>query len=353
MLVNDVEDADRLDRRTRRADDGAAGGRGHDHAAHAAAGRRRRRPHAGPDRRVHRGSGRARARLRACVRLRPCPGRVDASSATTGMQPTRRGPGRRSVCARTSRSASRATACRGRHTLRLGDRAYCALSWAEELAAPAERRRGGREDGRDDALLARLARSGAHSGPPLPRSDPALGPGDQGPHVHAHRRHRRGADHVAAGDAGRRAQLGLPLHLDARHDLHAAGAPLAQPRLGGRRVHAVRRRPRGDRGRLATDHVRDRRPPRPDRVDPRRPLRLRGRAARADRQRRLRPTPERRLRRRPRLDPAPHAPLSSVCRGGCGRSSSRRRSARRRSGGSPTRASGRPAASRSTTSRRS
>jgi alpha,alpha-trehalase len=26
---------------------------------------------------------------------------------------------------------------RGRHTLRLGDRAYCALSWAEELAAPA------------------------------------------------------------------------------------------------------------------------------------------------------------------------------------------------------------------------
>ena len=47
------------------------------------------------------------------------------------------------------------------------------------------------------------------------------------------------------GDAGRRAQLGLPLHVDARHHVHAAGAALAQPRLGGRRVHAVRRRHRG------------------------------------------------------------------------------------------------------------
>ena len=63
VLDNELEDADGLDRRTRRVDDGAAGGRGHDHAAHAAAGRRRRRPHAGPDRGVHRGSGRARARL--------------------------------------------------------------------------------------------------------------------------------------------------------------------------------------------------------------------------------------------------------------------------------------------------
>ena len=39
----------------------------------------------------------------------------------------------------------------------------------------------------------------------------------------------------------------------------------------------------------------------------RRPLGLRGRTAGPDRQRRLRPAPERRLRRRARLDPAPHA----------------------------------------------
>ena len=60
-------------------------------------------------------------------------------------------------------------------------------------------------------------------------------------------RHRRGADDVAARDAGRRAQLGLPLHVAARLDLHAAGAALPQPRLGGRGVHAVRRRPRAQR----------------------------------------------------------------------------------------------------------
>ena len=157
---------------------------------------------------------------------------------------------------------------RGRHTLAAGERAYCALSWAEELAGPGERGRGGGEDGHDDALLAGLARPRAHPGSPLPRPDPALRPGDQGPDLHAHRRHGRGADHIAPGDAGRRAQLGLPLHLDARHDLHAAGPPLPQPRLGGRRVHAVRRRPRAHRGRLAPDHVRDRRPSRPDRDDP-------------------------------------------------------------------------------------
>ena len=174
-----------------------------------------------------------------------------------------------------------------------------------------ERRRGRGEDGGDDALLARLARPRAHPRPPLPRPDPALGAGDQGPDLHADRRHGRGAHDVAAGDAGRRAQLGLPLHLDARHHLHAAGAALAQPRLGGRRVHAVRRRRRADRGRVAADHVRDRRPSRSDRDDPRRPLRLRRRAAGADRQRRVRPAPERRLRRGARLDPAPHASLGA------------------------------------------
>ena len=58
-----LEDADRLDRGARRADDGAARARGRDHAAHAAAGRRRRRPHAGAHGRVHRRPGRDRAGL--------------------------------------------------------------------------------------------------------------------------------------------------------------------------------------------------------------------------------------------------------------------------------------------------
>ncbi len=106
---------------------------------------------------------------------------------------------------------------------------------------------------------------------------------------------------------GRGTQLGLPLHVDARRDLHAAGAPLPEPRLGGRRVHAVRRRPRAERRRRATDHVRDRRPPRSHRVDERRPLRLRRRTPGSDRQRRLRPAPERRLRSSSRLDIPTHA----------------------------------------------
>ena len=43
---------------------------------------------------------------------------------------------------------------------------------------------------------------------------------------------------------GRRAQLGLPLHVDARRDVHAVGPARARARLGGRRLHAVRRRRR-------------------------------------------------------------------------------------------------------------
>ena len=72
-----------------------------------------------------------------------------------------------------------------------------------------------------------------------------------------------------------------------------------------------------------------------------------------DRQRRLRPAPERRLRRRARLDPAPHpaqrAPAAAAVadRRGAGEVRDRR------SGRSPTRGSGRRAASRSTTSPRS
>ena len=155
------------------------------------------------------------------------------------------------------------------------------------------------------------------------------------------------------GDAGRRAQLGLPLHVDARHDVHAAGAALAQPRLGGRRVHAVRRRPRAERGRGAADHVRHRRSPRPDGVDPRPPLGLRGRAARADRQRRVRPAPERRLRRGARLDPAPHPQERAAAAAALADRRDAGRVRHDRSGASPTRGSGRPAGRRSSTCRRS
>ena len=63
-----------------------------------------------------------------------------------------------------------------------------------------------------------------------------------------------------------------------------------------------------DRGRQPADHVRDRRPARPHRDDTRRAVRLRGRPPGTDRERRVRPAPERRLRSGTRLHPPAHPP---------------------------------------------
>ena len=229
---HDLEDALRMGGRARRPDDGPVAPRGRGDAAHAAAGRRRRRPHARAHGRVPRGQRRGGARLRAGLRLRPRAGGVDARRRRPARRRCAPAPGRRSGSAPTSRSASRATASAPATSCAAGDRAYCALSWAEGLDG-AGRRRGGRgADRGHDPVLARVARPRPHPRPPLPRPDPALGARDQGPDVHADRGDGGGAHHVAAGDAGRRAQLGLPLHLDARHDVHAAGAALAATSTG-------------------------------------------------------------------------------------------------------------------------
>ena len=72
--------------------------------------RRGRRPHAGADGQLPRGRGRDRARLRAGVRLRPHPGRVDAGRRQPPYWPTPPAPARRSGCRPTSSSGSRSTA---------------------------------------------------------------------------------------------------------------------------------------------------------------------------------------------------------------------------------------------------
>ena len=81
----------------------------------------------------------------------------------------------------------------------------------------------------------------------------------EGAHVRAHRRHRRRRDHVAAREARRRAQLGLPLLLAARRHAHADGA--AQRRLRGRGARVARLAAARGRRRPARrpDHVRLRR----------------------------------------------------------------------------------------------
>ena len=126
-----------------------------------------------------------------------------------------------------------------------------------------------------------------------------------------------------------------------------------EPRLGGRRVHAVRRRPRARRRRLAADHVRDRRPARPDRVDASTSspaTRARARCGSAT----ARSTSARTTSTAPRSTRSCCTrAAASGSRGGCGRSWRPRPRTPRASGASPTRASGRRAARRSTTSPRS
>ena len=96
-------------------------------------------------------------------------------------------------------------------------------------------------------VLARLAFAGGDPRPRARATDPAVGADHQGPHVHADGSGRRGAHHLAARDPRRGAQLGLPLHVDPRLDLPPACAALPAAGLGGRRVHAVHRRPRAQR----------------------------------------------------------------------------------------------------------
>ena len=130
----------RLDRRPRRADHGALGPRGRDHAAHPPPGRRRRRPHARPHGRVPRGPRRGRARLRAGLRLRPHAGGLDAGR--------RRPPHRR--CARAPDQTIRLQSdlplgiegnrVRGRHVL--ADRATARTARSrgpKDLVAPQDR----------------------------------------------------------------------------------------------------------------------------------------------------------------------------------------------------------------------
>ena len=111
----------------RRAGDGTPAGPGHGDAAHPAAGGRRRRPPARAHRRVPRGDGRGRGRLRAGVRLRPGRGHLDPGR--------RRGPPcRRGRCRRPGLPAQHRHA--DRHRGRRGPRPPRAVQGREGVLRP-------------------------------------------------------------------------------------------------------------------------------------------------------------------------------------------------------------------------
>ena len=242
----------------------------------------------------------------------------------------------------------RATA---RTLLKEGDQRFCALSWSR--ARPAlHLRRGVRAAGVDRAPLAALAGPRRLPRPPVAQPPAAQRAHAEGPDLRAHRRAGRRGDHVAARDAGRRAQLGLPLQLDPRLRLRAVGPAHARLRLGGRRLLLLHRRRRRAR-RRAAGHVRRRR---------------RDAARRAGSSTTCTATtaPARSASATP---PTSSASTTSGARcstrststpvrrtgstSGSGRSSSARSRPPSSTGASPTRASGRCAASRSTSRRRS
>ena len=128
-----------------------------------------------------------------------------------------------------------------------------------------------------------------------------------------------GAIVAAANDeparaARRRAQLGLPLHVDSRRVLLPLRPPPPRLHRGSGRVRQLARRPlpraHGQRVGPASDHVRDRRQPRPRGDHPRSLRGLPRIRTCAGRQRSRRPAAARHLRRAHRL----HLPLQQVRR---------------------------------------
>ena len=208
-----------------------------------------------------------------------------------------------------------------RHLIKEGETCFCALSWSEH-PAPRTLRRGLRAARLDRAPLAALARPRRVPRPPVARLPAAPRADAQGPDLRADRRDRRRRHHVAARDARRRAQLGLPLHLDPRLDVRALGPLHARLRLGGQRLLLLRRRRarRPSEGRLQIMYGIDGRAELPEQ-HARPPVRLRGRAAGAGRQRRLLAGPARRVGRGARLGLPAHEVARPRCPSASGRSS--------------------------------
>ena len=125
--------------------------------------------------------------------------------------------------------------------------------------AAVSRARDGRLVRRDGPVLAPLAIPVGLQGA-LARDGAALRADAEAAHLRADRRAGRGAHDVAARADRRRAQLGLPVHVDPRRRVLAVRAAAARLRRGGGGVHGVADRPHarleGRTERPDADHVR-------------------------------------------------------------------------------------------------
>ena len=251
----------RLGRRPRRADDRRVG-------------TRRRAPAAGP-----RPGTSPTARCCASPAASTARSRCGSSACPASTTAPRRRPGAAGSSARRSPTASgvqlsvntdleltvEGEAAHGRIRLREGETGFCAIDWDPRARRAPQRPGGARAARLDPRVLARLAAPRRLPRPPLADPPAALGAGAEGPHLRPDRGDRRRPDHLAAGDPGRRAQLGLPLQLDPRLDLHASGRCTRSASTRRRATSCAssagicREDPR------AADHVRDRRPQGPDR----------------------------------------------------------------------------------------
>ncbi len=193
-----------------------------------------------------------------------------------------------------------------RTLLKEGDVRFVALSWGgPEPPRHATRRTGGWSGPRITGSTGwRAARFPDH---PWRSYLERIGAHAEGADVRADRRGHRGGDDLAARDAGRRAELGLPLRVGAGRDVRAVGPVHAGVQLGGARLPVLHRGDGGRRGPAPGD-VRDRRREAARGARARPPARLRGRPAGPHRQRGVQAAPARRLGRRARLGVPPRHP---------------------------------------------
>ena len=227
-----------------------------------------------------------------------------SSTPSTGSRRRDRRRARRCACAPTVNSASRAAAPAPGTARRRARRASARCPGRDGLDGPDERDDADRRARRDLAVLARWLAARRLPRSPLARPPRSARRYAQGPHLHADRRDGRGADDLAARDAGRRAQLGLPLHVDARRDasrsqaLHASASTGRPTTSSSSSPTSSRNEDGGLQIMYGIDGERDLTEHELDHLTG-----YEGAQPGAHRQRRLRPAPERRLRRGPRLDP--------------------------------------------------